>query len=336
MDEILITYRGGYGDIYSILSSYPLHKKQKITFLVEEDHAFLKDMYPYVTFMKNPIYQLYDKQINEAKIVEHRQIKESKNFNQKLYNESIIETSFYIWSQYEPYFEFYKKLISRHSLIITNYLDLTCINACKDLNKEWWLIKSWYDWPKESRFLNMLNESSPYHNIYYYEKDWIKGFETDPNGEYKYLDANFYKYNIDENRERFNFSFRTKGKKKIFFASLGSMSKHNFGIGRNIKHLFLKKINELFEDGWYGITSKREYDQFLKNNTQEKWIFLAPEWYPHDIIFDYISLFLTHGGAGSFSRAMKKNKKMIVFPFQLDQFYFGEIAQKYYDGEMIT
>jgi hypothetical protein len=336
MDKILITYRGGYGDIYSILSAYPLNKKQKITFLVEMDHVFLKDMYPHVTFIKNPIYQLYDKQINQDKILEHQEIKENKNFNQRLYDESIIETSFYIWQKYEPYFNFYKKLISEHDMIVTNYLDLTCISVCKELKKEWWLIKSWYNWPKDSVFLNMLNESSPYNNIYYYDKDWIKGFETDPNGKYEYMDTNFYKYNIDENRERFNFSFKIKNKEKIFFATLGSMSKHSFGIGRDIKYLFLNKINELFEDGWYGITTQREYEQFLKNSTKEKWIFVCPEWYPHDIIFDYISLFLTHGGAGSFSRAMKKNKKMIVFPFQLDQFYFGEIVKNNYNGEMIV
>lgn len=336
MDKVLISYRGGYGDIHSILASYPLKKNQEITFLVESDHSFLKVLYPWVKFIKNPIGQLYDKKINSEKILEHVSIKENKNFDQERYNESIIETAFYIWTEYEPHVNFYKKLIEEYDLIITNYLDLTCIKACKSSNKEWWLIKSWYDWPKDSYFLNMLNESSPYRNLYYYEREWIKGFETDPNGEYRYMDANFYKYNIDENRERFNFLFKTKGKEKIFFATLGSMSKHNFGIGRNIKYLFLKKINELLNDGWYGITTEREYQQFLKNNTAEKWIFTASEWYPHDIIFDYISLFLTHGGAGSFSRAMYKKKKMIVFPFQLDQFYFGEIAKNHYDGEMIV
>lgn len=335
MDKILITYRGGYGDIHSILSSYQLKKNQNITFLVEEDHAFLKKMYPWVTFIRNPINVLYAQGVNSDKIKKHIQIKENKNFNQKLYDENIIETSFYIWSEYKPYHDFYRKIISQQDLVVTNYLDLTCIQVLNQLNKEWWLIKSWYDWPKDSYYLNMLNESSPYRNIYYYEREWIKGFETDPNGEYCYMDTNFYKYNIDENRERFNFLFKIKEKEKIFFATLGSMSKHNFGIGRNIKYLFLKKINELLNDGWYGITTEREYQQFLKNNTAEKWIFTAPEWYPHDIIFDYISLFLTHGGAGSFGRAMNKKKRMIIFPFQLDQFYFGKIAENYYEGEMI-
>jgi hypothetical protein len=335
MDKILITYRGGYGDIHSILASYPLKKNQEITFLVELDHIFLKSLYPWIRFVRNPIYQLYDLKINENKIKEHLEIKESKNFNQLAYDESIIETSFYLWSEHKPYYNFYKKLISENDLIVTNYLDLTCIQVCKELEIDWWLIKSWYNWPKDSYFLNMLNESSPYRNIYYYEREWIKGFETDPKGEYQYMDANFYKYNLDENRERFNLAFKFKNKKKIFFATLGSMSKHNFGIGRNIKYLFLKKIKELFDDGWYGITTEREYRQFLKNNTDEKWIFTSPDWYAHDIIFDHIDLFLTHGGAGSFSRAMHKNKKMIVFPFQLDQFYFGEIVKNYYNGEMI-
>jgi len=335
MDKILITYRGGYGDIHSILASYPIKKNQEITFVVEQDHSFLKFLYPWIRFIRNPIYQLYDKKINQDKISEHIKIKENKEFNQKKYDESIIETSFHIWSEYKPYYNFYEKLVEEHDLIVTNYLDLTAIQVCKKLNKEWYLIKSWYQWPKDSYFLNMLNESSPYKNIYYYEKDWVKGFETDPNGEYKYMDTNFYKYNIDENKERFNFVFKTKGKEKIFFATLGSMSKHNFGIGRNIKYNFLKKINELIEDGWYGITTQREYYDLLKNNTSEKWLFLAPEWYPHEIIFDYISLFLTHGGAGSFGRAIQRNKKMIVFPFQLDQFYFGEIAKNHYNGEMI-
>jgi hypothetical protein len=334
MDKILISYRGGYGDIHSVLACYPLKKNQKITFLVENDHSFLKNIYPWISFIRNPIGLLHET-INKEKLKEHLEIKENKNFNQHLYNESIIETSFYIWSEHEPYVNFYKKLIEQHDLVITNYLDLTCIKACKTVNKEWWLVKTWYNWPKESYFLNMLNESSPYRNIYYYEKDWIKDFETDPNGEYKYMDANFYKYNIDENRERFNLNFKTKTKEKVFFATLGSMSKHNFGIGRNIKYLFLNKISELLNDGWYGITTEREYQQLLRNNTPDKWIFVCPEWYPHDIIFDYISLFLTHGGAGSFGRGMNKNKKMIVFPFQLDQFYFGEIIKNNYNGEMI-
>ena len=335
MDKILITYRGGYGDIHSVLASYDLRKKDNVTFLVEDDHSFLKFIYPSVKFLKNPINKLHVQEIKRDKIIEHIEIKENSNFNQRKYDESIIETSFHMWSEYEPYYNFYKKLIKEYDLIITNYLDLTCIQVCKELKKEWFLVKSWYNWPKESYFLNMLNESSPYRNIYYYEKDWIKGFETDPVGYYKYMDTNFYKYNINENQERFNLSFKTKGKNKIFFASLGSMSKHNLGIGRNIKYLFLKKINELFDDGWYGITMEKEYQQFLRKNTLEKWIHICPEWYPHEIIFDYISLFLTHGGAGSFGRAMNKNKKMIVFPFQLDQFYFGEIVKNHYDGEMI-
>ena len=337
MDKILITYRGGYGDIHSILSAYPIKPNKQITFLVENDHIFLKDYYSYVKFIKNPISQLYEKKINEDKIIEHRLIKENYvSFNQRAYDESIIETAFYIWSLYDPYLNFYKKLISEHDLIITNYLDLTCIQACQSLNKEWWLVKSWYDWPKDSYHLNMLNISSPYRNIYYYEKDWIKDYKTEENAEYKYMDTNFYKLRIDENRERFTFNFKIKDKKRIFFATLGSMSKHNFNIGRNIKYLFLKKINELFEDGWYGITTGREYHEFIKNSTAERWIFTCQDWYPHDIIFDYIDLFLTHGGAGSFARAIKKNKKMIVFPFQLDQFYFGEIAKNHYDGEMIV
>jgi hypothetical protein len=86
MDKILITYRGGYGDIYSILSSYHLNKKSKITFLVEEDHAFLKNLYPYVDFIKNPINLLHQKKINQNKITEHILIKENKNFNQRLYD----------------------------------------------------------------------------------------------------------------------------------------------------------------------------------------------------------------------------------------------------------
>lgn len=336
MDKILITYRGGYGDIYSILASYPINKNQKITFLVEQDHVFLKDYYPWINFLKNPIYQLYNNQINQSNIDKHIKIKEdSINFNQKKYDESIVEM-FQSWSDHQPYVDFYKKLILEHDLVITNYLDMTCVNACQSLDKEWWLIKSWYDWPKDSYFLNLLNTKSPYRNIYYYEKEWIKGYETDPDGKYEYRDTSFYKKSIDESKERFNLTFKVKNKKKIFFASLGSMSKDSFGIGRNIKYLFLKKINELFEDGWYGITTQREYDLFLKNHTSEKWLYVVPEWYPHDIIFDYINLFLTHGGAGSFSRAIKKNKKMIVFPFQLDQFYFGEIAKNYYDGEIIV
>jgi hypothetical protein len=335
MDKILITYRGGYGDIHSVLASYPIKKNQEITFLVESNHIFLKAIYPWVKFLRNPISQLYEKEIKRDKILEHIEIKEGPNFNQRKYDESIIETSFHMWSEQEEYYNFYKKLISQHDIIITNYLDLTCIKVCKELKKEWILIKSWYNWPKDSYYLNMLNESSPYRNLYYYEKDWIKGFETDPNGDYKYMDTSFYKYNTNEIKEKFNLSFKAKGKEKIFFATLGSMSKDNINIGRNIKQLYLKKIKELFDDGWYGITVDREYKSFLKNNTPEKWLFVCPEWYPHDIIFDYISLFLTHGGAGSFGRAISRNKKMIVFPFQLDQFYFGEIAKNHYEGEMI-
>jgi len=334
MDKVLITYRGGYGDIYSILSSYPLSKNKKITFLVEYDHTFLKNLYPWVNFIKNPIYQLYEKKPFNDKIQEHIKIKENKIFDQLTYDQSVIEVAFYICSEYQPYIDFYKKLILEHDLTVTNYLDLTAIKVCKEVGKEWWQIRSWYRWPSEHYYLNLLNQPSEYKNIYYYERDWIKGFETDPNGEYRYMDAEFYKYNVDVFKEKNNLNFKTKNK-KIFFASLGSMSKHNFGIGRGIKYLYLKKINELFDDGWYGITTQSEYDIFLKNNTPEKWIQILPEWYPHDIVFDYIDLFLTHGGAGSFSRAIYKNKKMIVFPFQLDQFYFGEIAKNYYNGEMI-
>lgn len=335
MDKILITYRGGYGDIYSILSAYSLNKSYKITFLVEKEHEFLKNLYPWVNFVKNPIYQLYDKKIYNEKINEHIKIKESIDFDQLTYDQSVIEVAFYIWSQYQPYVDFYKKLILEHDLTITNYLDLTAIKVCQEVNKEWWQVRSWYKWPKEHFYLNLFNQYSKYKNIYYYEKDWIKGFETDPNGFYSYTDADFYKKGVDILKEKFNLSFKTKNK-KVFFATLGSMSKYNSRIGKNIMSLYLKKINDLMQNGWYGITTEYEYSNFLKKNTQENWLYVLPEWYPHDIVFDYIQLFLTHGGAGSFARAIYKNKKMIVFPFQLDQFYFGKIAENYYEGEMIV
>jgi hypothetical protein len=79
-------------------------------------------------------------------------------------------------------------------------------------DKEWWLIKSWYDWPKDSYYLNMLNKKSPYRNIYYYEREWIKGFETDPTGEYHYMDTDFYKKGINESEERFRILSKTKNK----------------------------------------------------------------------------------------------------------------------------
>lgn len=336
MDKVLITYRGGYGDIHSILSSYHLKQNKKITFLIEERHSFLKHIYPWVTFIKNPINQLYEKQIFSKEINKHIEIKENKKFNQRLYDESIIETAFYMFSQYKPYSDFYEKIILEHDIIITNYLDLACIENCKKINKEWWLIKSWADWPKDSFFLNILNQSSPYKNIYYYEKEWIKDYKIEENADYKYRDTNFYKFDINENQERFNLSFKVKNKKNIFFATLGSMSADSLNIGRNIKDLYINKIKELFDEGWYGITTQREYNNFLKNKTKDNWVFLLPEWYSHDIIFDYVDLFLTHGGAGSFARAIKKNKKMIVFPFQLDQFYFGDIIYKHYGGELIV
>ena len=335
MDKILITYRGGYGDIHSILSSFSIKKNQEITFLVEEDHVFLKNIYPWVKFIKNPIYTLYTNNIFFDKIKEHREIKESKNFDQKKYDESIIEVAFYMWIKYEPYFNFYKNLIKNHDLIITNYLDITCIENCKILNKEWWLVKSWNDWQKDSYFLNMLNSSSPYRNIYYYEKEWIKDYETETNGDYKYRDSNIYKFNINENQERFKLNFKVNNKKKVFFATLGSMSRDNLNMGRMVHKLFLKKINELFMDDWYGITTEREYNAFIKEKTEDRWVFLTPAWYSHDLVLDYSQLFLTHGGAGSFARGIHKNKKMIVFPFQLDQFYFADIIKKHYDGEII-
>jgi hypothetical protein len=339
MDKILITYRGGYGDIYSVLTYINNLKKYEISFLVEKDHSFLKQLFPNITFILNP----YDKVINQnlnlfsPLINKHIFYKENvNNFNQDLYDDSIIECSFYQISRFKPYYQFYKKLIDQHDLIITNYLDLTAVNVLNDCNKEWWQIRSWNQWREDLPFVKLLNQKSPYKNIYYYEKDWIKGFPIDENGEYNYSDSDFFYKTIDVNKEIFNLSFKMKKYDKIFFATLGSMSKHNLGIGRDIKYKFSFKIKELFQDGWVGITTKKEYDTFLRNIDNEKFIHFIDEWYPHEIIFKHISLFLTHGGAGSFARGMKHKIKMYVFPFQLDQFYFGKIVQDHYNGKMIV
>ena len=338
MDKVLITYRGGYGDVYSVLTYFNNLKNHKITFLVEKDHVFLKQIFKNVTFVLNP----YDNVINDnmyffKKTIEaHIFHKENvDNFNQDLYDDSIIECAFYKITEFKSYYNFYKKLIDSHDLVITNYLDLTAIKALNDSNIEWWQIRSWNQWRDDLPYVKLLNQKSPYKNIYYYEKDWIKGFPVDESGDYKYRDNDFFFKTIDVNKEAFNLSFKLKKHPKIFFATLGSMSKHNLGIGRNIKYLFSKEIENLFNDDWVGVTTKREYDLFLKNIKNEKFIFLINDWYPHEIIFNYISLFLTHGGAGSFGRAMKHNIKMLVFPFQLDQFFFGQIIQNHYDGKMI-
>lgn len=339
MDKVLITYRGGYGDIYSILTYFNDLKNYQITFLVEKDHSFLKQLFKNVTFILNP----FDKIINENmyffknSIDIHISHKENvNNFSQDLYDNSIIECAFYKITEFKPYCDFYKKLIDQHDLIITNYLDLTAIKILNDSNKEWWQIRSWNQWRKDLSFVNLLNQKSPYKNIYYYEKDWIKDFSIDETGDYKYRDNDFFFKTIDINKEIFNLSFKLKKHEKIFFATLGSMSKHNLGIGRNIKYNFSKEIEKLFSDGWVGITTKREYDVFLKNVKNEKFIYLIDEWYPHEIIFNHISLFLTHGGAGSFARAMNHKIKMYVFPFQLDQFFFGQMVENHYNGKMIT
>ena len=338
MDKVLITYRGGYGDIYSILTYFNELKNYKITFLVEQDHVFLKQLFKNITFILNPFQKVVNQNMYFFKnsIDTHIFYKENINdFNQDLYDDSIIECSFYKISQFKPYYNFYKKLIDENDLIITNYLDLTAINILNDSNKEWWQIRSWNKWRDDLPYVKMLNQKSPYKNIYYYEKDWIKNFEIDESGDYKYRDNDFFYKTIDVNKETFNLSFKLKKYPKIFFATLGSMSKHNFGIGRNIKYNFCNEIEKLFDDGWVGITTKREYDVFLKTIKNQNFIHLIDEWYPHEIIFNYISLFLTHGGAGSFSRGMKRNIKMYVFPFQLDQFYFGKIIEDHYNGKMI-
>jgi hypothetical protein len=338
MDKILITYRGGYGDIYSVLTYFDELKNSNITILVEKDHSFLKKLFKNVTFILNPIEKVVHENLSffAESINLHTYYKENvENFNQDLYDDSIIECSFYKPSQFKPYYNFYKKLIDQYDLIITNYLDLTCIDILLNSNKEWWQIRSWNQWRTDLKYVNLLNRKSPYKNIYYYEKDWIKDYLIDESGEYNYRDNNFFYKTVDQNKEFFNLSFKLKNYEKIFFATLGSMSKHNFGIGRNIKYNFTKEIKKLFDDGWVGITTKREYDVILKNISNEKFVYLIDEWYPHEIIFKYISLFLTHGGAGSFSRGIRNNIKMTVFPFQLDQFYFGKIIEDHYDGQMI-
>jgi hypothetical protein len=337
MDKVLITYRGGYGDIYSILTYFNELKNQKITFLVEKDHSFLKQLFPKITFILNP----YDKIINDnlyffkESINYHVFQKEKINgFNQDEYDDSIIECSFFKISQFKPYYNFYQKLINEHDLIITNYLDITCINILLESNKEWWQIRSWNQWKTELPFINLLNQRSPYKNIYYYKKEWIKDFTIDESGDYSYRDNNFFYNTVDSKKEQINLSFKLKDNNKVFFITLGSMSKHNLSLGRNVKHKVFIRCKKLFEEGWVGITTKREYE-FLKNIDGEKFIYFIDEWYPHEILFPKISLFLTHGGAGSFSRGMNHSVKMIVFPFQLDQFYFGQIIKNHYNGEMI-
>lgn len=354
MDKILITYRGGYGDIYSILSYLDaIPSSAKITFLVEREHAFLSNIYKNIKFILNPIYKLIDvtspdaiKDFKESTF-EHLRIKETvAGFSQDRYDDSVVEVAFYIMSLYRPYYEFYKKLVDSHDLIITNYLDLTCINACLNSNREWWQVRSWYKWREDLPHVNLLNICSPYKNMYYYEREWIKGYETDPHGIYSYKDTRFFhnvtfkfkkeidKLKIDTPSNDFEKSIRKYEGQKIFFATLGSMTKHNLKIGSEIKFRFIKKLMELFEDGWVGITTKREYDVFLRNVKNEKFVYMIDEWFPHDIIMKYVSLFLTHGGAGTFSRIIKENKEAWVFPFQLDQFYFGDIIEKHYGGKM--
>jgi hypothetical protein len=345
MDKILVTYRGGYGDIYSILSYFNEIKGSKITFLVEQEHTFLSKLFKNVNFIINPIYKIIGGAVQgfSDSILEHIRIKEdTKNFSQDRYDDSVVEVAFYIPSLYKPYYNFYKKLVDEHDLIISNYLDLTATNACLNSNKEWWQIRSWYKWREDLPHVNLLNLSSPYKNIYYYEKDWIKGYEADPNGDYIYRDTDFF-YNVsfkDDARkiniivEPFDIETKLKKHNKVFFATLGSMSKHNLRIGSGMKYVFIDKIKELFNDGWVGITTKNEYNAFLKNIINEKFVHVVDEWYPHSVIFKNIDLFLTHGGAGSFSRVIKENKKAWVFPFQLDQFYFGDILQKNYGAQM--
>ena len=337
MDKILITYRGGYGDIYSILTYFDELKNKKITFLVEDDHIFLKNFFKNITFILNPIKKVVSKNIPFFKksIDLHVSYKENQNnFNQDKYDDSIIECSFFRPSQFKPYYNFYQKLIQEHDLIITNYLDITAVNCLLESNKEWWQIRSWNQWRNDLKYVNLLNRKSPYKNIYYYRKEWIKDFEIDESGDYDYRDNNFFYNTVDIKKETLNLSFKIKNNSKVFFITLGSMSKHNLTLGRNIKYKVFLECKRLFEDGWIGITTKREYE-FLKNIQEEKFIYLIDEWFPHEFLFDKISLFLTHGGAGSFSRGMKHDLKMIVFPFQLDQFYFGQIVEKHYNGKMI-
>jgi hypothetical protein len=338
MDKILITYRGGYGDIYSILTYFNELKNCKITMLIEPSHSFLKQLFKDIVFILNP----YEKIINQnllkfnSVFSKHFDYKDDvKNFNQDLYDDSIIECAFYSVSEFSQYRNFYHKLIEQHDLIITNYLDLTAISVLNETKKEWWQIRSWYKWRNDLPCVKLLNQQSPFRNIYYYEKDWIKGYETDENGDYHYRDNDFFHKTVDINKENFKLSLKLNNHEKIFFVNLGSMNNHNLGIGRHIKYKVALECKRLFDEGWVGITTKKEYE-YLKNIKEEKFIYLIDEWYPHEIIFKYIKLFLTHGGAGSFSRAMKNKVKTYVFPFQLDQFYFGEIIKNYYEGKMIV
>jgi hypothetical protein len=238
------------------------------------------------------------------------------------------------YPQNKMYREFYKKLIQQHDLIITNYLDLTAISELNESKKEWWQIRAWNQWPTFKK-LNLLNQKSPYKNLYYYEKEWIKEELVDKEGTYKYNDTDFFYETIDAKKEIKSLSMKREKHKKIFFFTLGSMSNHGLKIGKNSKFKIIKEIKKLFQQGWAGITTKNEYNNYLKNIKEENFIHLIGEWYPHDIIFKNIDLFLTHGGAGSFARAVKHKTKTYVFPFQLDQFYFGKTIKDLHKGKLI-
>ena len=337
MDKILITYRGGCGDIYSILAYFDKLKNYKITFLIEKQHTFLQYIFKDVVFLINPVEDIVKQNSSHFNSVlrKYSEAVESEVLNQNLYDDAIIDFSFHQVSQFPEYREFYKMLIDNHDLIVTNYLDLTAISLLKESKKEWWQIRSWNEWPN-FKHLKLLNQKSPYKNLYYYEKEWLKDGLADEKGIYQYQDADFFYKTIDTQKQTDILKRKREKNKKIFFITLGSMSNHNLKIGKHSKFVIIKEIKKLFENGWTGITTKKEYNATLRNIKNENFIHLIDEWYPHDIIFKNIDLFLTHGGAGSFARAMKHNMKTYVFPFQLDQFYFGKIIKNHHKGKMIT
>ena len=337
MDKILITYRGGIGDVYSVLAYFNKLKNHKITILIEKQHFFLQSIFKDVVFIINPIENIFSKYNNVFSISLENQAKiiESEKINQKLYDNSIIDFSFYQISKIKEYRDFYKKLIDQNDLIIINYLDLTAIDVLNESKKEWWQIRSWNKWP-DFKYIKLLNQKSPYKNFYYYKKEWLSDELIDENGIYEYEDTVFLYKMIDETKEKQILNLKREKNKQIFFITLGSMSNHNLKIGKHVKFSVIKEIKKLFEKGWVGITTKNEYNTFLRNIKNEKFIHLIDQLYPHDIVFENIDLFLTHGGAGSFARAMNHNIKTYVFPFQLDQFYFGKILKNLHKGKMIT
>ena len=329
--KILFTYRGGYGDVFSIfgvLNRYIAEGGHKITVLCEKPHLFLADSFPGTNWIEND-YQPY---LDFERSNKHFALKKRPGLKVHLLNKSTVRHCFGYLRRESEYMDFYRKLIREHDLVVTQYLDVACTSALAHQNgTEWHQVRAWHVFePETDTDLGLLNIRSPHCNYYYYPAAVLKGFTPDPLGEYQGFPTDPFSELHDPLNVGFILGTLRKEKRPKVFVSMGSMFE-----GHALFHgKYAGLLRDLAALGYLIIVPQMYRDVINAISETNNFAYYIPDWFPHDELIALSDFVIHHGGCGVTNRVLRQGKRSLVIAHQLDQFYWGTVLENWDMGRM--